>query len=96
MGILLTLFLLWLAFTLLDLAISGLALHFGGAREIGLLFSLCDSFQMMCFIKGAAAFLFGIILVDYKQKALLAISCALYLILCAWNGGVLLKCLELR
>lgn len=96
MGILLSLFLLWLAFTLLDLVISGLGLHFGGAREVGLLFILCDSFQLMCFIKGAAAFLFGMILVAYKQKALLAISCAVYLLLCAWNGGVLLECLEPR
>ena len=94
MSLLLSLFLLWLVFTLLDLVISGFALHFGGAREVGLLFILSDSFQLMCFIKGAAAFLFGMILVAYKQKALLAISCALYLILCAWNGGVLLACLD--
>ena len=96
MGILFALFFLWLLLTLLDVVISGLALPLGGAREVGLLFIISDSFQLMCFIKGAAAFLFGMILVAYKQKALLAISCALYLLLCAWNGGVLLKISELR
>jgi len=90
MSILLSLFLLWLLFTLLDLLISGLALHFGGAREVGLLFIICQDFQLMCSIKGGAAFLFGLILIAYKQKALLAISCALYALLCVWNGWVLL------
>jgi len=82
------LFFLWIGFTLLDLIISGLALHFG-AREVGLLFILSNDFQLMCLIKGVASFLFGLILVVYRQKGLLAISCGIYVLLCAWNGQVL-------
>jgi len=82
------LFLLWLVINLLDMTISGLAIR-SGAREVGLLFLISQDFQLMCFVKGIAAFLFGMILVAKQQKGLLAISCALYLLLCAWNGGVL-------
>lgn len=88
------LFAVWLVFTLLDLTISGLALHFGGAREMGLLFVISQDFQLTCFIKGIGAFLFGMVLVAYRQKGLLAISCAIYTLLCAWNGQVLLKSLR--
>lgn len=88
------LFGLWLVFNLLDLTISGLALHFGGACETGLLFFISQDFQLTCFIKGIVAFLFGMLLVAHRQKGLLAISCALYALLCTWNGQVLLRSLR--
>ncbi|MDP2158107.1 MAG: hypothetical protein Q8K68_10420 [Nitrospirota bacterium] len=84
------LFGLWLVFTLLDLTISGLAIRFG-ATEKGLLFLISNDWQLTCFIKGIASFLFGMVLVAYRQKGLLAISCALYLSLCVYNGWVLLR-----
>ena len=86
------LFGLWLSFNLLDMIISGLAIRFG-ANEIGPLFLICQDFQLMCFIKGIAAFLVGMVLVAYGQKRLLAIACGLYFLLCIWNGHVLLKCM---
>ena len=87
-----TLFVLWLVFTLLDMTISGLASRYG-AREIGLLFVISQDFQLMCFIKGIVAFLFGMTLAAYQKKGLLGISCALYALLCVWNGWVVLKSL---
>ena len=85
------LFLLWLFFNLLDIGISGLALHLGGAREVGLLFLIFQDFQLMCLIKGAAALSFGMVLVFYNKRGLLAISCGLYFLLCTWNGMVLVR-----
>ncbi len=83
-----TLFVLWLIFALLDMIISGLAIR-AGAGEVGLLFLICNDWQLTCFVKGVASFLFGMILVAYQQKALLAISCAVYCGLSLYNGLVL-------
>jgi len=82
------LFGLWLTFTLLDMVISGLAIRFG-AHEVGFLYQLCGDWNMTCFIKGIGAFLFGFVLVSYRQRGLLFISCFTYFVVCLYNAMVL-------
>jgi len=87
---LITLFFILLVFTLLDIGLSGIAMRLGGS-EIGPIFLICNDWQLTTFIKGIAIFLLGLILVSYKQKGLLAISCLIVFLCCFWNGWLLQK-----
>lgn len=82
------LFGLWLAFTLLDLTISGLAIRFG-AREGGLIYQLPVDWNMASFIKGIGAFLLGLVLFRYNQRELLVLACLIYFGICLYNAVVL-------
>lgn len=83
-----TLFFLLLTFNLLDVVISGLAIHFG-AVEYGLIFRLLDNWQLGVFVKAIGIFCLGMILTSYRQNGLLLISCLIYFGLCFYNALVL-------
>ena len=84
------LFLIWLTLNLLDMVISGIALRYG-ATEIGIIFQITRDYQVMCFIKGIGAFLYGGVLLAHCRKGLLAFSCGVYLLINVWNGWVLVS-----
>ena len=85
-----SLFIMWLLFNLVDLAISWLGVQFG-ASEVGVLYLLSRNWMSLAVNKMVLALLIGGILV-YARKddwlALLVLGMAGFSI---WNGWVLLQ-----
>jgi hypothetical protein len=88
----LVLFILWLVLNLTDIFLSLVAIQ-AGAIEIGLLYQASGNFLAASINKMILAILIGIILVYLRKSSWLALLNLGMVVLCIYNGSVLLKLL---
>jgi len=85
-----SLFVMWVVFNLVDVAISWLGVQFG-ASEVGLLYGISGSWWSLAINKTLLALLVGGALVYAKKNSWLVLLTVGMVGLCIWNGWVFIK-----
>ena len=81
--------LLWLIFSFLDIVISSLVIRLGGQEVMPLYRWLGEDWEMFVFVKGVFTILVAILLVSKGKKSILTGLTVGMAVICAWNGLVL-------
>ena len=85
-----SLFVMWVVFNLVDIAISWAAIQYG-ASEVGVLYWISGSWLSLAITKTVLALLIGGVLVNAKKNAWLALLTLGMLGVCLWTVWVFLK-----
>jgi len=85
-----SLFVMWVVFNLVDVAISWMVIQ-AGASEVGLLYRLSGSWWNLTINKMVLALIIGAILVYARKNEWLALLTVGMAALCIWNGWVFIK-----